>query len=1103
MADLLQTYRNFFSQLLSVGAFKKEQLLHDYPDLLDIRMLKLIEVYIDGIGKRGDVEQIHSMYAILKPFAKEFLLKQLSTYTDDPSVKNKLNWGRASQMTGRLFQKLTHYNIQGATTRAIDCYINALVVFTAATHKSEYILMHEHIAHCCCKAKNNESMYWIDKSLFHFQQAIDQIDPEKEGEHYGRIKKAQAVRFLQRATAVGSQDVENAIACYEDSLGQIQEGSHEWAIIQTNIGLAYLDIDPKTKKSVTKAIAHLEKALPFIERTVIGEWAILRYNLAYAYLDPLTEPTSEIARRALLYLEETGLFFLEMKRYQEWANVQMAKCPTDIHSSKEIILRAISILSEVEEKAGKQLKPFQLIKIYNKLGFNFMRLANLTDQGYKVKAYHYFGKTLSEIKPTTDIGQWTYALYMSITKCKELVTREQLVIFREAAAELIKITDSNVHTRALSLLYSLLADINIRLSPGKESLRKNGPYYEKAIALLASGKYGNAKTELEHRVGNEFHYLEMYDEAFPFFKGALESCSKEKMPYLYAELNMKLAQAMRLMKNKSGRFSPVANLNYLLEAEAFFKGNSFPLTSLQIYFNLGSYFFSYRRYEQSYEYGCKALEAIVRKRDREEDEKTRQLMSINASIVYNLLILTSFKRGDLFKCLECIVQAKSRLFIDKLHFPVRTFEDIAVAYPDSVGLLEEIRETGQSIQLCQKTLRESNLQVTIDDQDDRKMTQRHLVEILENHRIKFNLQYSNLLHKYPISVNRTVIDPLTIEQIANLRLDFPVIEYYFTRRYWMAIVLLKDGMVTRRLADGADTILRRAVRRVEQFETKAGRREQIGLRSICQLIYKVFVEPLREVIDSYESLIIAPNGLLHKFPIGLAQYPDGTTFSSIHNISVLPSTAAAAFLIEKRAIIEATPTMLNVVVAGKEGKGSLPHAIEEQKSIGGIFKSKYHLLEKEEATVQSFGEVVEAEQPDIIHFTCHSQFDARIPFLSGLQLYEGDLTIQHIVHNIRFKKNPLIVLGSCESGRSAVYRGDEFTGLTSAFFYAGAGAVISSLWPVDDRATQLLLKLFYTKHSEGMSYSRSLKAAMTEVRGTPGFEHPFYWAAFQLHGVPT
>jgi CHAT domain-containing protein len=55
-----------------------------------------------------------------------------------------------------------------------------------------------------------------------------------------------------------------------------------------------------------------------------------------------------------------------------------------------------------------------------------------------------------------------------------------------------------------------------------------------------------------------------------------------------------------------------------------------------------------------------------------------------------------------------------------------------------------------------------------------------------------------------------------------------------------------------------------------------------------------------------------------------------------------------------------------------------------------------------------------------------------------------------------------------------------------------------SLWKVDDDATQLLMASFYRNYLNGMSKREALLAAQQKVKSTPGFEDPYYWAAFIL-----
>ena len=68
------------------------------------------------------------------------------------------------------------------------------------------------------------------------------------------------------------------------------------------------------------------------------------------------------------------------------------------------------------------------------------------------------------------------------------------------------------------------------------------------------------------------------------------------------------------------------------------------------------------------------------------------------------------------------------------------------------------------------------------------------------------------------------------------------------------------------------------------------------------------------------------------------------------------------------------------------------------------------------------------------------------------------------------------------------------------FLYAGAPAVIASLWRVDDRSTAELMAAFYARLGRGEGKLAAFTAARRELRRTR--PEPYYWAPFILLGDP-
>ena len=124
------------------------------------------------------------------------------------------------------------------------------------------------------------------------------------------------------------------------------------------------------------------------------------------------------------------------------------------------------------------------------------------------------------------------------------------------------------------------------------------------------------------------------------------------------------------------------------------------------------------------------------------------------------------------------------------------------------------------------------------------------------------------------------------------------------------------------------------------------------------------------------------------------------------------------------------------------------------------------------------------------------------------------------------------------SGISQVMSGDELFGLQRAFLYAGAPAVVCTLWEAADFVALLVMDRFYSALNAGSPPASALRDAQVALRGMTGrdllaaldrwraehpafvaalgalpevppdaldaaiYADPFYWAPFMLIGRP-
>lgn len=96
----------------------------------------------------------------------------------------------------------------------------------------------------------------------------------------------------------------------------------------------------------------------------------------------------------------------------------------------------------------------------------------------------------------------------------------------------------------------------------------------------------------------------------------------------------------------------------------------------------------------------------------------------------------------------------------------------------------------------------------------------------------------------------------------------------------------------------------------------------------------------------------------------------------------------------------------------------------------------------------------------------------------------------------------LLTLSACQTGLGEI-NGEGVFGLQRGFKIAGVHSILMSLWEVDDRATNLLMKEFYNGVTNGLSFQKSIEMARLYVRnyeqnGERIYSDPRYWAAFVL-----
>jgi len=106
----------------------------------------------------------------------------------------------------------------------------------------------------------------------------------------------------------------------------------------------------------------------------------------------------------------------------------------------------------------------------------------------------------------------------------------------------------------------------------------------------------------------------------------------------------------------------------------------------------------------------------------------------------------------------------------------------------------------------------------------------------------------------------------------------------------------------------------------------------------------------------------------------------------------------------------------------------------------------------------------------------------------------------HDIHNLRLNAD-LVVLSACRTALGKELRGEGLIGLTRGFFYAGAPAVVASLWDVRDRSTaELMTRCYRAMLQDNLPPAAALRAAQIAMWRDPRWSSPTHWAGFILQG---
>lgn len=336
----------------------------------------------------------------------------------------------------------------------------------------------------------------------------------------------------------------------------------------------------------------------------------------------------------------------------------------------------------------------------------------------------------------------------------------------------------------------------------------------------------------------------------------------------------------------------------------------------------------------------------------------------------------------------------------------------------------------------------------------------------------------------------------------------------------------KGAIRAHRLPPGPEieALARRAAADLAGLDLRLGRTRGENLSALG----KVLLGSLpHEVFAPGSRLAIVPDGFLFLVPFAALPSPAGDG-PVLDTCEVVQLSSAAALDAQRRAArrkpraelaIFADPVFSpddprlpagTAIPAGEgflAGYSRLPETRREAEEILALAGKGPHLAAFGFDASRELFESGAADDHRVLHFATHGVAFAERPDLSGILLSQLDgagrrrgglLTVQDLLG--RRLAADLVVLSGCSTAFGEAIHGEGLVGLARGFLYAGAPRVMASLWPVEEKATRLLMGHFYRAYFGGVPAAAALRAAQLELRRDPALADPYFWGPFVLIG---
>lgn len=926
-------------------------------------------------------------------------------------------WATVQKLLGNAyFERIRGEKLQNIET-SIQYYLTALQVYTRHTFPNDWAMTQGNLATAYTMRIRGEKADNLEAVISYYQAVLTVYTREVSPERWATTQQQLGNAYTERIRGEKADNVEQAIRCMKSALEvRIREiFPEDWAATQTNLAGAYTRrVRGEKADNLEVAISYSQAALQVYTRESFpDQWAGVHNNLSAVYSERIRGERAENLEQAIRYIQQALQVYTRESFPEQWAMLQ-----TNLGLAYTHRIRGVRV-SNLSASIRNYTNASQVYRDGNPEKWATTQL-NLSGS--------YFELVQIGENKANNAEQGIHCLQNALE-----------VYTREAFPEQWAILQTN-----LSRAYFLLNTIQRQPEAGKDDLEKAIGYSQAALEIFTCESFSERWATIQQQLGN-LHFISIR------YCFGVEDKWKE---------NLQIA------------------IEYFQSALQIYTKQAFPQNYVQSQSGLATAYKYNREFHKSYETFAIAIDALEDLRlEITSGDEIKQKLAEQWHIVYQHMVEVCLEIGatepEFYqKAIEYVERSKARNLVELLYN-----RDLKPKGDISPTIINKLKQLQRRIVAEQRRLQ---IEEQKHDNDVFFVSDRTYLNQLLNQSDELISQEIDPID--PTFKATQKVNPIPFEEIQQL-LDnrTAIIQWYIGFTGLETFIITRHNLQRLILATPADTL-----KALEDWERayREGYNTSKNQWIIKELADRL--EPLAKILHIDEilamlpaeckRLILIPHRYLHLFPLHALplgngdflcdHFPDGVGYSpSCQLLQLAQETGRNRHQFTRLFAIQ-NPTRT------KSDNKPLAGTKFQVESVYQNFAPYPNsiILREQEATATATLTMEQVRSAHCVHFCCHGSFNFASPLESALHLAESedklgadaDLNLGEIFAKLSLEQCRLVTFSACETGITDPKSiSDEYIGLLSGFLYAGSPSIISTLWSVDQAATNLFMIELY------------------------------------------